>query len=256
MLSEDQVAKFVREGFVALRGAVPAELVERCRDELWEAVHATAGCKRDDPATWSAPVVRLGQLPTESARAAANQPVLHEAFDRLVGTGRWRPRGALGTWPVRFPSGEEPGDDGWHLEASFAGSAGESRVNLRSRGRALLMLFLFSETGPDDAPTRIRAGSHLDVPPLLAEAGEEGREWFELCGDAVPASEGRPEVLATGSPGDVLLCHPFLVHAAQPHHGTVPRFMAQPPLEPTGELDLSGADPTPVEQAVLAGLAE
>ena len=255
MLTEDQVAEFVDKGFVALRGAVPEALVEQCRAQLWEAVRATAGCQPDDPATWSAPVVRLGQLTTDAAREAANQPVLHEAFDQLVGAGRWRPRGALGTWPVRFPSEEEPGDDGWHLEASFAGDAGENRVNLRSRGRALLMLFLFSETGPDDAPTRIRVGSHLDVPPLLADAGDEGREWFELCGDAVPASEGRPEVLATGSPGDVLLCHPFLVHAAQPHRGTVPRFMAQPPLEPTGELDLSGTDPTPVERAVLAGLS-
>lgn len=255
MLSEDQVAAFVREGFVALRGAVPAELVERCRAELWQAVRATAGCERDDPATWSVPVVRLDQLATGSARAAANQPVLHEAFDQLAGERRWRPRGSLGTWPVRFPSEEEPGDDGWHLEASFTGDAGEGRVNLRSRGRALLMLFLFSEVGPDDAPTRIRAGSHLDVPPLLAEAGEAGREWFELCGDAVPASEGRGEALATGAPGDVFLCHPFLVHAAQPHRGTVPRFMAQPPLEPAGELDLSGADPTPVERAVLDALA-
>jgi hypothetical protein len=88
---------------------------------------------------------------------------------------------------------------GWHLEASFPGDDGRYRVNLRSRGRALLMLFLFSEVGPDDAPTRIRVGSHLDVPPLLAHAGEEGREWFELCGDAVPASAHRPVALATGA---------------------------------------------------------
>jgi hypothetical protein len=68
-------------------------------------------------------------------------------------------------------------------------------------------------------------------------------------------SEGRPEVTATGRAGDVILCHPFLVHAAQPHHGSVPRFMGQPPLVPTGLLDLSGTAPTPVERAVLNGLA-
>lgn len=28
------------------------------------------------------------------------------------------------------------------------------------------------------------------------------------------------------------LCHPVLVHAVQPHHGTRPRFLAQPPLYP------------------------
>jgi hypothetical protein len=119
----------------------------------------------------------------------------------------------------------------------------------------LLLLFLFSDVGPEDAPTRIRAGSHLDVPAPLAGAGPEGREWSALCADAVRASEGRPETAATGRAGDVLLCHPFLVHAAQPHRGRVPRFMAQPPLEPTGPLDLSGAAPSPVERAVLNGLA-
>jgi hypothetical protein len=41
-----------------------------------------------------------------------------------------------------------------------------------------------------------------------------------------------PLALATGRAGDVYLCHPFLVHAAQRHrarrHG--PRFVAQPPV--------------------------
>jgi hypothetical protein len=30
---------------------------------------------------------------------------------------------------------------------------------------------LFSDVGEDDAPTRIRVGSHLDVPAALAAAG-------------------------------------------------------------------------------------
>jgi hypothetical protein len=30
----------------------------------------------------------------------------------------------------------------------------------------------------------------------------------------------------------VYLCHPFIVHSAQPHRGKTPRFMAQPPLLP------------------------
>jgi hypothetical protein len=47
--------------------------------------------------------------------------------------------------------------------------------------------------------------------------------------------------------------HPFLVHAAQPHRGTAPRFMAQPPLVPTGEQDLEA--PTPVAEAIRRGLA-
>jgi hypothetical protein len=66
----------------------------------------------------------------------------------------------------------------------------------------------------------------------------------------------RPLALATGAAGDVYLCHPFLVHAAQPHHGSTPRFMAQPPLISTGPLDLDRPDGaySPVERAVRRGL--
>ncbi|WP_214410448.1 phytanoyl-CoA dioxygenase family protein [Sphaerisporangium fuscum] len=250
MLTDEDVERFVEEGFVRLRGAVPRTTVEQCRAELWEA----SGCDPDDPSTWTKPVVRLGGFATPPFRAAANTPALHAAYDRLAGPGRWDAPMGLGTFPLRFPRDEDPGDDGWHLDASFTGDGGEYRVNLRSRGRALLMLFLFSDVGPDDAPTRIRVGSHLDVPALLADAGDEGREWFGLCQEAVPASSGRPEVVATGEAGDVYLCHPFLIHAAQRHRGSVPRFMAQPPLTPTGLLDLTGASPTPVERSVLKGL--
>lgn len=255
MLDAEEIERFEADGVVAVRGAVPPELVAAGREALWRDVTAASGAVPDDPVTWTVPVVRLGGYSAAPFREAATRPVLLEAFDQLVGPGRWRTPGGLGTWPVRFPSPDPPGDDGWHLEASFAGPAGEQRVSLRSRGRALLLLFLFSDVGPDDAPTRLRLGSHLDVPPLLADAGDDGREWFDLCGDAVPASAGRPETVATGRAGDVFLCHPFLVHAAQPHRGSEPRFMAQPPLVPVGELDPDAAAPTPVARAVRAALS-
>jgi hypothetical protein len=78
------------------------------------------------------------------------------------------------------------------------------RVNLRSRGRALLMLFLFSEVGSDDAPTQVRIGSHLDVPQFLEAAGDDGVSWMTLCQQVVPASAGRPIELATGSLGECI----------------------------------------------------
>ncbi|MFE2426701.1 phytanoyl-CoA dioxygenase family protein [Streptomyces sp. NPDC059373] len=249
-MTDAEVETFIEQGFVRLRGAVPRATVDQCRAGLWE----ESGCAPDDPSTWTKPVIRLGGFATPPFRAAANTQALHEAYDQLVGPGRWNSPLGLGTFPLRLPSDEAPGDDGWHLDAGFTGDSGEYRVNLRSRGRALLMLFLFSDVGPDDAPTRVRVGSHLDVPALLAESGDGGREWLALCQDAVPVGAGRHEIAATGEAGDVYLCHPFLIHAAQRHRGRVPRFMAQPPLEPTGLLDLAGGSPTPVEQAILNGL--
>jgi hypothetical protein len=118
------------------------------------------------------------------------------------------------------------------------------------------MLFLFSEVTEADAPTRIRIGSHLDVPPLLEPYGEEGVSGLEIAPALVAASAHRPLAYATGRPGDVYLCHPFLVHAAQPHHGTRPRFMAQPPLYPAVPCELDRADGaySPVERAIRRGL--
>src|SRR5690606_4846814 len=130
------------------------------------------------------------------------------------------------------------------------------RANVTSKGRALLMLFLFSDVGPDDAPTRIRAGSHLDVARMLAPAGEAGLSLRELAANGFAETAERPEILATGPAGTVYLCHPFLVHAAQPHRGTRPRFMAQPPLLPAEPFRLERPDGaySPVERAIRIAL--
>lgn len=129
------------------------------------------------------------------------------------------------------------------------------RLSVTSRGRVLLMLFLFSDVGIDDAPTRIAVGSHLNVPRLLEPAGETGLSFLELA-EKLRLPEEKPLALATGEAGDVYLCHPFLVHAAQPHHGISPRFMAQPPLYPAEPLMINRSDGTysPVEVAIRIGL--
>ncbi len=117
------------------------------------------------------------------------------------------------------------------------------------------MLFLLSDVGAEEAPTRILVGSHLDVPWLLKPAGDTGLSFMELAGK-LDGTLDRPVVLVTGEAGTVYLCHPFLVHAAQPHHGSKPRFMAQPPLSPAEPLQLYRNDGSysPVEQAIRLGL--
>lgn len=261
VLNDSDREQFSHLGFVKLENAFPSETAAQAREILWGAT----GCDPEDRNTWTRPVIRLGDFAQEPFRHAVNTIALHSAFNELVGEGRWLPRQSLGGFPIRFPHPEDPGDTGWHVDASYppdqpadsAGSYFDWRVNLRSNGRALLMLFLFSEVGDNDAPTRIRLGSHLRVPPLLALAGEDGLPMMDLSLAAARVTEGMPEVAATGQAGTVYLCHPFLVHAAQPHHGTAPRFMAQPPLLPRVpfELERSDGDYSLVEQAIRLGLA-
>lgn len=252
-----EIDTFIRDGFVRIDNAFSPETAAAAREILWR----DSGCDPNDYSTWTKPVVRLWDYPQEPFREAANTQILHSAFDALVGKGRWVPRESLGTFPIRFPHPDDPGDTGWHVDASFPSDPPTDnyvhwRVNINSKGRALLMLFLFSDVSESDAPTRIRIGSHQAVARLLAPAGEEGMSMIELSTAASPVTVGAEEVLATGDAGTVYLCHPFLLHAAQPHRGKTPRFMAQPPLFPRFPFNLTRSDAnySPVEQAVRLSL--
>lgn len=256
-LGDAHLTQFVRDGYVRIDDAFPTTLADECRSILWR----DAGCDPNDRSTWTRPVIRLGFYTQPPFRAAANTTVLHHAYDQLVGSARWLPQGGLGTFPVRFPSPDDPGDAGWHVDMSFGLENPDFmtwRANIVSKGRALLMLFLLSDVGDKDAPTRIRAGSHRDIARILAPHGDDGLSLGELAANGFAESAHRPEVLATGRAGTVYLCHPFLVHSAQPHRGTVVRFMAQPPLLPVGDLQLTRIDGaySPVEQAIRLALAE
>lgn len=256
-LGAADIARFIREGFIRVDEAFPSAIAAAARDILW----AATGCDPDDPASWTRPVIRLGHFDQAPFREAANTPVLRNAFDQLVGEGRWLPRCGLGTFPVRFPSNDDPGDAGWHIDMSFGHDNPdfmEWRANIRSQDRALLMLFLFSDVGIDDAPTRVRAGSHIDIARQLAPAGEAGLTLRELAADGFAGSARRREELATGPAGTVYLCHPFLVHSAQKHLGHAPRFMAQPPLLPREPICLERPDHrySPVEIAILRSLEQ
>ena len=237
VLTDDQIHRFVTDGFVRLDAAFDPLLAAQCVSELWSDLDADP----DDVTTWTHPVMRVFGTSSPGLMDAVNAPRLLGAIDDLVGVGLWQPRlGGYGTFPIRFPSTEDPGDTGWHIDGSF-GEYPTYKVNFASRGRALLLLMLFTEVGLVDAPTRIKNGSHLDVARALSTAEPEGVT-FDVAA-AAPAALNRPTVHATGSAGDVFLCHPFLVHAASwPHVGTTPRFVGQPCIHHAEGESLGGYD--------------
>ena len=255
ILDTQQIDQFIHQGFVRIDNAFPTTLAQESAEILWQ----DTGCYPNDNATWTKPVVRLGMYTQAPFILAANQPVLHNAFNQLVGAGNWIPCQSMGTFPVRFPSAGDPGDTGWHVDASFPGANPMNyfdwRVNIKSKGRGLLMLFLFSDLSKNDAPTRLRVGSHLDVARLLAPAGDQGLSFMELA-TAINEMPEREDALATGKAGTVYLCHPFIAHAAQAHRGTQPRFLAQPPLLLRNELMIENAERPyyPVEEAIRMAL--
>lgn len=253
-LTELQIKQFIQEGFVRIDNAFSAELAQAVLDILWNDLPYD----RNYPATWTEPVIRLGMYSQDPFVTSVNTPKLIQAYDTLVGINKWIPRNSVGTFPVRFPSALQPTDTGKHVDASFPGNDPanyfEWRVNIKSKGRALLMLVLYSDVGEYDAPTVIYKGSHLDVARILAPHADAGLSFMELANQLDNLPE-REVAYATGKAGTVYLCHPFLVHAAQSHKGHNPKFMAQPPLMLCGEFDLSGSDScSPVAQAIRLAL--
>jgi hypothetical protein len=166
-LTSRQVRNFIDDGFVKIENAFSTQLANQCRDELW----AEIGLSPNQPGDWIHPVIRVASKASRPFVEAANTPRLHSAYDQLVGEGRWLAPKGLGTFPIRFPSEQPAGDDGWHVDVSFGAAHPdfmEWRANVKSTGRALLMLFLFSDVGPDDAPTRIRKRSHHNCSRVAA----------------------------------------------------------------------------------------
>ena len=259
-LTSAQIGQFIHDGFVKLEGAFPRSTAEACCGILWRDL----GLSPDRLQDWKEPVMRLGMYADPPFREAVSAPRLHAAVDQLVGVGRWVPLQALGHMVVRFPAGK-PWDDGWHIDGSFPPPDDPKsldyfqwRVNFLSRGRVMLMLFLMSDCGEDDAPTRVRVGSHLPMARQLQQHGEAGISLADLAQEGFASSDHCDLALATGEAGTVWLRHPVMVHAAQTHRGTRPRFLAQPGIGPTAPLVVDGAAASlsPVELAIRMGLGQ
>ncbi|MEV4313238.1 hypothetical protein [Actinocrispum sp. NPDC049592] len=176
---ELDVAGFVRDGWIAVRGAFDAATAEACRELIWDAL-GERGVRGDDPSSW--PVsMHLDGLGGGPFDAAGTSPALTAACDQLIGEHRWTsPVKAGDAAAVRFPS-EERGNAGYHIEGRYDGPGGYW-VNVRSRARGLLALLLFTDVGPDDAPTvagrpgdRRRAGHERRIGPVHAQIGSAER---------------------------------------------------------------------------------
>lgn len=256
ILSKQEIEQFILNGFVRIDNAFPRHIADEAVDILWKDLP----CDRFNPSTWTEPVIRLGMYSQPPFVESLNTEKLVMAYNQLIGESKWIPVQSVGTFPVRFPSDQQPTDTGKHVDAGFPGKDPQNyfewRINVKSKGRALLILPLYSDISENDAPTIIYESSHIDVARLLSHKGDSGLSFMELASKLDELPE-RAKVYATGKAGTIYLCHPFLVHSAQAHRGMNPKFMAQPPLQLRGELTISGSDNgyTPVAQAIRLGIS-
>jgi hypothetical protein len=254
-INSKQINCFIQNGFLKIENAFSSEIANECLAILWKETY----CDPYNPASWKQPVIRIGELGHEPFKKAANTEILRNAYDQLAGKDNWIPKETLGSFPIRFPNKEPAKDTGWHVDASFSGAElnnyFEWRININSKGRALLMLFLFSDVSELDGPTMIRIGSHFDVAKILKPEGKKGLSFMSLA-DKLEDLPKREVAYATGKAGTVYLCHPFIVHAGQDVKGINPKFMAQPALLTKKDFNFKAPleKLSPIEIAIIKGL--
>ena len=115
VLDDDDIARFVAEGFVHLPGAFDRDVAAACVDELWRLSGVDRTIRRRGRSRSCA--CRDRRPPRSSRRSTPRASP--GALDQLVGRGAGRGGSGYGSFPIRFPSDVDPGDAGWHIDGSF-----------------------------------------------------------------------------------------------------------------------------------------
>ena len=152
----------------------------------------------------------------------------------------------LGWWVVTFPgfgdsdSSNVANEDDWSAAGRWHVDGAHFRHFLDSKEVGLLPIFLFTDIGPRDGGTLLYQGSHKVVAQCLhgATKGMSGVELSKLtkkrCGIAdygiIQANASVVEV--NGEAGDVMLCHPFMLHARSQNRGKYLQRSVRPMCHP------------------------
>jgi phytanoyl-CoA dioxygenase PhyH len=243
-LSRQQLDEFERHGALRLPGFYPKRDIDRMANRLWADLAVRYGMQRDRPESWTVPSPTGFQaLKRSGAFALLGSPRLFGLADLLLGAGAWQKPVHWGIPLVTFPT-PEPGQPrpAWHLDIS-----GSERLD----PLPILRVFTFLEPAPPrGGGTLYVAGSHRLAFDFERDDGRMVRSaqvcarlraahpWFGRL-LATPTAElpGMIDVAAmvatypvrleemTGEPGDLIVMHPAIVHAAAHNAGDRPRLM-------------------------------
>jgi hypothetical protein len=230
MLTPDEQSLYERDGLVALRGAVDADVASAMAGALWEALERRDGIRRGAPQTWPSGLVSgLGGVAKTNAFAGMASSHVVGILDGLLGPSWVRPA----RWGVPLVTFPEPGAGWdvpakhWHLDMPVSATA-----------PAVARFFvLLAPLQPRGGGTVVVTGSHRVLQQSApgrtmrsADAVRELREretWFrDLADSSLPNRSDRlmeegaivdgvpvRVVEMTGEPGDVFFMHPSLMHA-------------------------------------------
>ncbi|WP_297696884.1 hypothetical protein [Phenylobacterium sp.] len=264
-LTREQRGQFLEDGVVRLPGLVPPRAVDAMAERLWADLAARCGALRGRPDTWP----RGGAFQfRELRRAGAFAPLLSDGLAGVldgVFAGRgWTPPAHPGLPLVTFPNAAAwiVPHQSWHLDILPG-------VVLDPWPDHVRVFTFLAPAEPGGGGTLYVAGSHRATMQVMAEASS--RAWIrsaavlgelrarspwmaELCAPGEPDDRLRRFMAAsgacrgvplqggemTGAPGDVILMHPGIVHAAAPNARATPRLMLAETINGKAQAAASG----------------
>jgi hypothetical protein len=295
VLTEAQIQHFIDKGWVKLEQAYPRENALAAQDVVWRYFKEKFGVDKNDSSTWTKSRIHLTnkqetqKFYEQPEFMACNTERIFESIEDLVGRGRCMntgvPNARFGTMAVSFKS-DGPWNVpnfGWHYDGDFF------THYVDSLEQGLLVLCLFSDiAGPQCGGTLLVEGSHNVVAKVLNDYPEglnhrdANKEVFESdpwLQELVGLKEGAPGtnriekfmnqpyqhpdgyelrvIEPVGDAGDIILCHPFVVHAASPNTLGTPRFLGNRRNQLVRRMKLHRENPaeySPVELAIRNAL--
>jgi hypothetical protein len=249
-LTSSDIERFERDGYVVVRQAFPRADGLAMERRWWSELEGKHGIRPDDRSSWREVPGDLKAAKRDPVQARILTERVRGVFDDLLGKNAWSPPRdwgraivtfpAPGAWevPTRFWHWDNPGE--LHLDhpmglfvVSFIGPvaprgggtlilSGSPRL-LTQRGRRIP-----ADQRPDPA-AKPWDRFHRSHPWLMALTGQAPSPADRIAAfmDRETSVEGVPlrVVELTGEPGDMVFCHPLMVHCSTQNRGTRPRFM-------------------------------
>ena len=241
---------FLTRGTVRIPAVFSKLEAARMVDSIWKLLEESSGFLRDDPSTWTEKQpTGFQSLTRKNVFNAIASTIVVDALDDLLGNAQWTSTKAWGVPLVTFPEIGRVWDvpqNQWHLDFLARGDT--------HRLPGIRVLAFIADVEPSGGGTVIVAGSHRLVGNLVETGQAHGGHsttvrdalatsypWFRALwsntsetsnrtrrfvetSESIDGMELRVEEL-TGTPGDVILMHPWTFHAPAPNCGRTPRMM-------------------------------
>lgn len=272
-LTPEQVEHFLRRGYVVLPGCFSRETAKEWVDDACRRIREQpqrfvegydptdpqtdlTGFDPEDRSTWTWP--RINLLADKALDVAEFSPKLWGGITDLLGgpdrvdraqisnyfVVAFRPKSAI----VTTPAG---GGEGWHIDRP------SRSTRLSDFRNGLVALVLFSDVGPKGGATYIIPESVGLVSRLLAD-NPDGVDLVDRTLIPQLTFECEEFLETSGSVGDVLLVHPFMVHCSSSNESGVIRWMINANIAVKEPLNFAREDPSHyslVERAVVERLS-